>query len=89
MKYNLNHIIYFADNTTIYKGKYFHNEVCIKEIKNINYLSKEEHDKIKNEIDISIKLQHKNILTTYGYSFNHMVIHLIKKRLKYLLYQNI
>ena len=70
LKYNLNHIIYFADNTTIYKGKYFHNEVCIKEIKNINYLSKEEQDKIKNEIDISIKLQHKNILTTYGYSFN-------------------
>ena len=70
LKYNLNHIIYFVDNTTIYKGKYFHNDVCIKEIKGINNLSKEEQDKIKNEIDISIKLQHKNILTTYGYSFN-------------------
>ena len=70
LNYNLNHIIYFVDNTTIYRGKYFHNDVCIKEIKGINYLSKEEQDKIKNEIDISIKLQHKNILTTYGYSFN-------------------
>ena len=70
LKYDLNDIIYYSDETTLYKGKYFHNDICIKEIQSINYLSNEEQDKIKNEIDISLKLQHKNIITTYGYAFN-------------------
>ena len=70
LKYNLNDIIYFSDDSTLYKGKYFHNDVCIKEIKNINYLSEKELDIIQNEIDISLKLHHKNIINTLGYSFN-------------------
>ena len=70
LKYDLNDIIYFYDNCTLYKGKYFHNNVCIKEIKNINYLPESELDKIKNEINISILLHHKNIVNTLGYSFN-------------------
>ena len=70
LKYNLNDIIYFSDDTTLYRGKYFHNDICIKEIKNINYLSKQEQDKIKNEIDIALKLHHKNIINTFGYTFN-------------------
>ena len=70
LKYNLNDIIYFSDDSTLYKGKYFHNDICIKEIKNINYLSEKELDIIQNEIDISLKLHHKNIINTLGYSFN-------------------
>ena len=70
IKYNLNDIIYYSDDSTLYKGKYFHNDICIKEIKNINYLSGLEQDKIKNEIDISLKLHHKNIINTFGYTFN-------------------
>ena len=70
LKYNLNDIIYFSDDATLYRGKYFHNDICIKEIKNINYLSKQEQDKIKNEIDIALKLHHKNIINTFGYTFN-------------------
>ena len=70
LKYDLNEIIYFNDNCTLYKGKYFHNDVCIKEINNINYLSESEIDKIKNEINISTLLHHKNIVNTMGYSFN-------------------
>ena len=68
--YNLNNIIYFSEDSTIYRGKYFHNDVCIKEIKNINNLSEDSLNKIINEIDISIKLHHKNIVNTLGYSFN-------------------
>ena len=70
LKYNLNDIIYYSEDSTLYKGKYFHNDICIKEINNINNLSETELDKIKNEIDTSIKLRHKNIINTLGYSFN-------------------
>ena len=68
--YNLNNIIYYSEDSTLYRGKYFHNDICIKEIKNINILKKDELNKIKNEIDISIKLHHKNILNTFGFCFN-------------------
>ena len=70
LKYNLNDIIYYGKECILYKGKYFHNDVCIKEIVNINSLPEEELDKIKNEINISLKLHHKNIVNTFGYSFN-------------------
>jgi len=70
LKYNLNDIIYYGKECILYKGKYFHNDVCIKEIVNINSLPQEELDKINNEIDISLKLHHKNIVNTFGYSFN-------------------
>ena len=70
LKYNLNDIIYFSEYSTLYKGKYFHNDVCIKEIKKFINLPEIEQDKIKNEIDISIKLHHKHIINTLGYSFN-------------------
>ena len=69
LKYNLNDIIYFSEDSTLYKGKYFHNDICIKQI-NINNLPDIELDRIKIEIDISIKLRHKNIINTLGYSFN-------------------
>ena len=71
LKYDLNDIIYFSEYSTLYRGKYFHNDICIKEIKNIINLEETELDKIKNEIDISLKLHHKNIINTLGYSFNH------------------
>ena len=70
LKYDLNDIIYFSEYSTLYRGKYFHNDICIKEIKNIINLEETELDKIKNEIDISLKLHHKNIINTLGYSFN-------------------
>ena len=70
LKYNLNDIIYYSEDSTLYKGKYLHNDICIKEINNINYMEKSEMDRIKNEIEISIKLRHKNIINTLGYSFN-------------------
>ena len=70
LKYNLNDIIYYGKECILYKGKYFHNDACIKEIVNINSLPEEELDKIKNEINISLKLHHKNIVNTFGYSFN-------------------
>ena len=70
LKYDLNDIIYFSEFSTLYRGKYFHNDICIKEIKNIINLEETELDKIKNEIDISLKLHHKNIINTLGYSFN-------------------
>ena len=70
LKYNLNDIIYYGKECILYKGKYFHNDVCIKEIVNINTLPEDELDKIKNEIEISLKLHHKNIVNTFGYSFN-------------------
>ena len=68
--YNLNDIIYFSDDSTLYKGKYYHNDICIKEMKNLNYVNEDEINKIKNEIDISLKLHHKNIVNTLGFSFN-------------------
>ena len=70
LNYNLNDIIYYGKDSILYKGKYFHNDICIKEILNINSLPEDELDKIKNEIDISLKLHHKNIVNTFGYSFN-------------------
>ena len=70
LNYNLNDIIYYGKDCILYKGKYFHNDICIKEIVNINSLPEDELDKIKNEIDISLKLHHKNIVNTFGYSFN-------------------
>ena len=70
LKYNLNNIIYYSEDSTLYKGKYLHNDICIKEINNINYMEKIEIERIKNEIEISIKLRHKNIINTLGYSFN-------------------
>jgi tRNA A-37 threonylcarbamoyl transferase component Bud32 len=70
LHFNLNDIIYFNDESIIYKGKYFHNEICIKEIKNIHFLSEKEQDKIQMEIVISLLLHHKNIVNTLGYSFN-------------------
>lgn len=70
LKYNLNDIIYYNKDCILYKGKYFHNDICIKEIVNINSLPEDEIHKIKNEIDISLKLHHKNIVSTFGYSFN-------------------
>ena len=68
--YNLNNIIYFSDDCTLYKGKYFHNDICIKEMKNLNFVNEDELNKIKNEIEISLKLHHKNIINTLGFSFN-------------------
>ena len=70
LNYNLNDIIYYGKECILYRGKYFHNDICIKEIVNINSLPEDELDKIKNEIDISLKLHHKNIVNTFGYSFN-------------------
>jgi tRNA A-37 threonylcarbamoyl transferase component Bud32 len=70
LKYNLNDIIYYGKECILYRGKYFHNDICIKEIVNINSLPEDELDKIKNEIYISLKLHHKNIVNTFGYSFN-------------------
>ena len=31
LNFDLNDIIYFTEESTLYKGKYFHNDVCIKE----------------------------------------------------------
>jgi tRNA A-37 threonylcarbamoyl transferase component Bud32 len=70
LNYNLNDIIYYGKECILYRGKYFHNDICIKEIVNINSLPEDELDKIKNEIYISLKLHHKNIVNTFGYSFN-------------------
>ena len=70
INFNLNDIIYFTEETILYIGKYFHNKVCIKELKNINILSTEELDKIYNEINIALQLHHKSIVNTLGYSFN-------------------
>ncbi len=64
LDFNLNDIIYFSEESTLYKGKFFHNAVCIKEI-NINYLSENEQDKIQTEIMISLQLHHKNIVYNY------------------------
>ena len=69
--FNLNEIIHCGDNCILYKGKYLHNEVCIKEFKNINKIEKEDADKVKKEIIISINLHHINIINTIGYSFNN------------------
>ena len=69
LNFSLNDIIYFSDESTLYKGKYFHNEVCIKE-RTLNYLSEKEQDKIQTEIMISVNLHHKNIVNTLGYCFN-------------------
>ena len=69
LDFNLNDIIYFSEESTLYKGKFFHNGVCIKEI-NINYLSENEQDKIQTEIMISLQLHHKSIVNTLGYCFN-------------------
>ena len=70
LNFNLNDIIYFSEESILYIGKYFHNKVCIKEIKISNYSSTEDLDKIYNEINISLQLHHKNIINTLGYSFN-------------------
>ena len=69
--FNINEIIHYGDNCIIYKGKYLHNEVCIKEFKNINIIQNEDANNIKNEIIISINLHYKNIINTIGYSFNN------------------
>ena len=71
LNFDLNDIIYFTEESTLYKGEYFHNEVCIKEIKGLNFLSEKEQDKIQTEIMISLLLHHKNIVNTIGYCFNH------------------
>ena len=69
LEFSLNDIIYFSEESTLYKGKFFHNAVCIKEM-NINYLSEKEQDKIQTEIMISLQLHHKSIINTLGYCFN-------------------
>ena len=69
LNFSLNDIIYFSEESTLYKGKYFHNDICIKEL-NLNYLSEKEQDKIQGEIMISLQLNHKNIVNTLGYCFN-------------------
>ena len=61
LNFSLNDIIYFSDESTLYKGKYFHNEVCIEE-RTLNYLSEKEQDKIQTEIMISVILHHKSIV---------------------------
>jgi serine/threonine protein kinase len=69
LNFSLNDIIYFSEESTLYKGKYFHNDICVKEL-NLNYLSEKEQDKIQGEIMISLQLNHKNIVNTLGYCFN-------------------
>ena len=69
LNFNLNDIIYFSEESILYKGKYFHNNISIKEI-NINNKSEKEQDKIQKEIIISLQLHHKNIVNTLGYCFN-------------------
>ena len=69
LNFNLNDIIYFSEESILYKGKYFHNNISIKEI-NINNKSEKEQDKIQKEIIISLHLHHKNIVNTLGYCFN-------------------
>ena len=64
LNFSLNDIIYFSEESTLYKGKFFHNAVCIKEM-NINYLSEKEQDKIQTEIMISLQLHHKSIVYNY------------------------
>ena len=76
LKYDINDIIYYNEESIIYKGKYFHNEVSIKEIRI------KEDEKILNEIEISIKLHHKNIINTIGYSFNKTKIYVISEYMK-------
>ena len=70
LNFSLNDIIYFSEESILYKGKFFHNEVCIKEIKGLNFLSENEQDKIYIEITISLLLHHKNIVNSFGYCFN-------------------
>ena len=93
--FNLNEIIHYGDNCILYKGKYLHNEVCIKEFKNMNKIQKEDAEKVKNEITISINLHHKNIINTIGYSFNNqktkifLIFEYMKnKNLKYFIEKN-
>ena len=69
LDFSLNDIIYFSEESILYKGKFFHNTVCTKEM-NINYLSEKEQDKIQTEVMISLQLHHKSMINTLGYCFN-------------------
>ena len=77
LKYNKSDIIHYSEDSILYKGKYLSTEVCIKEFKGTDRLSKQELDKIINEISLNFSVHHPNIVVPMGICLNQNKVYLI------------
>lgn len=71
LNFNRSDIIHFSDECILYKGKYLHIDVCIKEYKSMDNLSQPEIESIKSEISLSLTLHHPNVITTIGFAYKN------------------
>ena len=69
LTYDKNDVIHISDDAILYRGKYLHSEVAIKEYKNIASLNNQELRQLKNEFNLSLHLKFPQIVNCFGMSY--------------------